>query len=348
MEKMMKKLMFALLAAACSSLMAEVLVYDYAASFKRLDVSAPVKVKYNGSTYKMDTAKVANDKFNGYVVIDACESCSGNMLKSAEQGETTPGNYAVVYIRRAGSKKTANYKTAVYRAFGRFYAAKFGAKSGLGHAGTEANPIPVHVNPTKYTDALGFLSYWINADGNSKAGKPGFMGVDQSGRADETWLTSWWDKITAHNPKLVADYDTVDNAGYGKLVALKQILSSGCFADQTTVCWAVKNLSGSILGGFAYTGLCNDPIYDLCYVEAKGTAKEEPLAAYVAPIAGTFTMKLNNALSFYKKEFALANFLAAENAIMAKMKVTKVYGDEAEWTAFKADKGETLAVPVAW
>ncbi|MBR4517774.1 MAG: hypothetical protein IKO65_02105 [Victivallales bacterium] len=337
---MMKKLMFALLAAVCSSLMAEVLVYDYAASFKRLDVTAPVKVKFEGTTYKMDTAKVASDKFTGYVVVDACEECYGGMKYSAELGETVPGNYAVVYIKRSGNNKYT--KNAVYRAIGRFYAAKFGAKSGIAHK-TEGDT-GYHVNPTKYTDALGFLSYWIDADGVPAVGKTGFMGVDQSGKVSALG-TNWWEKITAHDPLLAVDYDTVDNAGYGKLIALKQILTSSCFADTTSVCWAVKNLSGSILGGFTYTGTCNNPLYDLCYIDA---TSHLPAEAYTAPIAGTFTMKLNNALSFYKKEFRQASFTSAEGDIMAKLKVSEVFGNEKEWSTFNADKGEALKKPLAW
>ena len=357
----MKKIMFALLAAACSSLMAEVLVYDYAASFKRLDVTAPVKVKYAGSTYKMDTAKVASDKFTGYVVIDACEECTGAMVASAEPGYTTPGNYAVVYIRRAGSKKLTYNKNAVYRAIGRFYAAKFGAKSGIGLV---SDTQKIHVNPTKYTDALGVLSFWIDADGkvDSKAhtGTPGFMGVDHTGKAfwldgDETTpgeYANWWKQITAHNPLLAVDYDTVDNAGYGKLISLKQIVAQSCFADVTSVCWAVKNLSGSIVGGFNYTGICNNPIYDLCLMADKGIdGNLLPAEAHMAPIAGTFTMKLNNALSFYKKEFALANYKAAENAVLKKFNVTKVYGNATETDTFNADmkaKYAALEKPLTW
>lgn len=338
----MKKIMFALLAALCSSLMAQVLVYDYAASFKRLDANTPVKVKFGGATYKMDTAKVASDKFTGYVVIDACEECSGDMVYSAEGGEAGDGNYAVVYIKRSGNNKYT--KNAVYRAIGRFYAAKFGAKSGIGHIDLNTG---IHVNPDKYTDALGFLSFWIDADGIAESGKVGFMGVDHSGKLSDI-APNWWDAtedIQAHDPLLVMDYDTVDNAGYGKLISLKQIVSENCFADTVSVCWAVKNLSGSVLGGFGYAGLCNKPLYDLCYVNADTYLPEN---AQLAPIAGTFTMKLNNSLSFYKKAFALSNFTAAETAVLNKLKVSFVYGNADETTKFNADKSETLSTPTEW
>lgn len=344
----MKKIMFALLAALCSSLMAEVLVYDYAASFKRLDANTPVKVKFGGATYKMDTAKVASDKFTGYVVIDACEECSGDMEYSAEAAEAGIGNYAVVYIKRSGNNKYT--KNLVYRAIGRFYAAKFGTKSGIGHITENTG---VHVNPDKYTDALGFLSFWIDAEGVAQDGKVGFMGVDHSGNVIDansanSYGVNWWaadGDIQAHAPELFMDYDTVDNAGYGKLVSLKQIVSVDCFADQVSVCWAVKNLSGSVLGGFGYGGLCNAPIYDLCYVDDDTYL---PAKAQLAPIAGTFTMKLNNSLSFYKKAFALSNFTAAETAVLNKLKVSFVYGNADETTKFNADKSETLSVPTEW
>ncbi|MBO4619182.1 MAG: hypothetical protein J5654_03655 [Victivallales bacterium] len=339
----MKKLMFALIAAACCSLMAAsaekvVLVYDYAASFKRLDVTTPVKVKFGGSVYKMDTAKVASDKFNGYVVIDACKACSGAMEYSAETGEADPGNYAVVYIKRNGNNKLT--KNLTYRAIGRFYAAKFGAKSGEGHINAST---AVHVNESKYTDGLGFLSYWIDAPGNAAAGKPGFLGVDHSSNLSDV-ANNWWEKPTAHDPLLVMDYDTVDNAGYGKLVALTQVVSVDCFADITKTCYAIKNLSGSILGGFGYMGLCNAPIYDLCAL----TADNLPVKAQLAPIAGTFTMKLNNSISFYKKAFALNSFTAAENVIKGKMGFSKPYGNVKETKTFNSDKSESLVEPLVW
>ena len=141
----MKKTLIAMIAAAfcVSSAMAQVLVYDYAASFKRIDVTQ--KTLKNGSKKThYDSPKVASDKFTGYMVIDACEQCGGEMLKS-----TADDNAAVFYITRKGDKSKSN----VYRAVGTFNANMFGANAAW------LNDKYVFADKTKFTDASGFLAF---------------------------------------------------------------------------------------------------------------------------------------------------------------------------------------------
>jgi len=326
----MKKIMFALMAVTCCSLMAQVLVYDYAASFKRIDVTSPVKVKYDKVTYKMDSPKVVSDKFGGFMVINACKQCSGEMVDSAEGGDTNPGNFAVVYIARKGSSKVASpFKNAVYRAIGRFYVAMFGAKTGL-HKSSDT-----FVNPTKFTDAAGLLSFHINANGIAGV-MPGFLGVGQTSTGIEE--NNWWE-TPVHPLELAMDYDTVDNAGFGKVVALRQIVTFDCDLDEVNICWALKNLSGSMMGGFKYTGHCSELLYDIC----------EQNVTYLAPIAGTFTLKLNNKLSFTKKEFNFADFEEADLAIVSGLKKgVGLFDDEAERIQFEDETGYDLIDATQW
>ena len=352
MEKMMKKLMFALIAAVfCSSLMANVLIYDYAASFKRINVTGPVAV----NKVKLDSPKVTSDKFTGYMVIAECWNCSASnkeglnfrdpdrMEYSADNGTTgtnvVPGNYAVVYIKRNGGNfkyagHTYQLKDSIYRAIGRFYVGMFGAKSGV-HGDD-------HVNFNKFTDAEGFLSYRITAPGNvmGASSTAGFLGIGHSGVPS----FNWW---TAHlgpgegNPAFARDYDTVDHAGFGKVYLKEHSTNEDCWTPGTsTVCWRVKNLSGSMLGGFTYTAVCSDFIFDVCspYIRVNN-----------APISGTFTLKLNNGLSF-PKTGAPATFTAAEAAILNKWGATTsdLYCDPFETTEFNNNAVETLFVAPAW
>lgn len=284
----MKKSLIALFVAAfCFSSMAQVLVYDFSASFKRLDVKL---VKYNyknddGVTVKnakMDSAKVVSDKFTGYMVIDACEKCEGEMTESAAD----EGNTAVFYIVRGGDKAKN-----IYRAVSTFTAAMFGSKTfKAGHG---------WVNEDKFTDALGDFEIpltWGIDETNS-----GFLGFDNSSAADGE------------------DGNTLYGQGYGKVAKQTSkepdTVTPSCDGDvivegETTTCWMVKNLSGSVVGDTNYAGECGDFLFDVCSLEVVDGA--------VLP--GTFTLKLNNSLTFNKKAFRYADFAAAEEDILAKLK----------------------------
>lgn len=329
MEKMMKKIMFALLAVVCSSLMAQVLVYDYSASFKRIEVTPSKKI----GKYYLDSPKVASDKFTGYMVIDACYECNGKMDYSATAGVQNPGNPAVVYIVRNGSKslKEAAYKKAVYRAIGRFYAVKFGAKPGVHYSAGL-------VNGDKFTDAAGFLSYAINAPGESDVATqtlyPGFLGYDQIDAIAEEDFDWFEDKTASFGlPKheeyeLAYDFDTVDHAGFGKVSRESIPVQVTCMDDTSKYCWTVKNLSGSMVGGFAYGGYCSTFLFDVC----------KDVVDLYAPISGTFNLKWN-------KKLTAGSFGAAETAVLKKLgnpKFTYADPDETDdfnaWLAPRLDK----------
>ena len=281
----MKKSLIALFVAAfCFSSMAQVLVYDFSASFKRIDVKM---VKYNyvkeGVTVKnakMDSAKVVSDKFTGYMVVDACGKCDGAMSESAAED----GNTAVFYIVRSGDKAKN-----IYRAVSTFNAAMFGSKA------FKAN----HdwVGKDKFTDALGDfeipLTWGIDAVNN------GFLGFDNYSAAGEE------------------DGNVLYGQGYGKVAkqsTTTTTITTGCDGDvieaSTKICWMVKNLAGSVVGSTNYAGECGDFLFDVCNLEVVADA----------PLPGTFTLKLNNSLTFDKKDFRFDTFAEAETAILEKLK----------------------------
>lgn len=278
----MKKTLIALFVAAfCFSSMAQVLIYDYSVSFKRIDVKQ-VKTTYKNDnvkkTVKLDSPKVVSDKFVGYVVVDACEKCEGQMTESL-----TGDNTATVLITRKGAKKadkTLYVKNAAFKAL------MFGAKTGL-RTGNEADKI----NFDKFTDAALWLSYELSWGNENHVG---FLGLDNSSS----------DKMAMQ-------------AGYGKVAkrSTKATVVPGDCEDTTVqgvTCWMVKNIAGSFLADTTYTGICSNFLFDVCDLETPGTTTD-------APLPGTFTLKLNNGLTFNKGAFRYTSKEAAVEALTKKL-----------------------------
>lgn len=268
----MKKTLIALFVAAfCFSSMAQVLIYDYSVSFKRIDVKQ-VKTTYKNDnvkkSVKLDSPKVVSDKFVGYVVVDACEKCEGQMTESLKEDNT-----ATVLITRKGAKKADKELYMVEDA--KFKALMFGAKTGI-RTGDEADKI----NFDKFTDAAAWLDYELSWEKNNN--NVGFLGFDNSSS----------DKMAKQ-------------AGYGKVTKRstkdKTITTPGDCEDTTetipgVICWMVKNIAGSFLADTTYTGICSNFLFDVCDLETPGTTTD-------APLPGTFTLKLNNGLTFNKGAF---------------------------------------------
>lgn len=283
----MKKTLIALFVAAfCFSSMAQVLIYDYSVSFKRIDVKQ-VKATKDGAivkkTVKLDSPKVVSDKFVGYVVVDACTKCEGQMT------ESTGDNTATVLITRKGAKKAD--KTLYKVEDAKFKALMFGAKTGL-RTGNEADKI----NLDKFTDAAAWLNYELSWEKNEN--HVGFLGLDNSS-----------------NDKMAMQ------AGYGKVAKRstkdKTITNPGDCEDVTetipgVTCWMVKNIAGSFLADTTYTGICSDFLFDVCDLET-------PITTTDAPLPGTFTLKLNNSLTFNKGAFRYTSKEAAVEALTKKL-----------------------------
>lgn len=283
----MKKTLIALFVAAfCFSSMAQVLIYDYSVSFKRIDVKQ-VKTTYKNDnvkkTVKLDSPKVVSDKFVGYVVVDACEKCEGQMTESL-----TGDNTATVLITRKGAKKADK---ELYVKNAAFKALMFGAKTGI-RTGQEADKI----NFDKFTDAALWLSYELSWEKNEN--HVGFLGLDNSS-SDKMAMQAGYGKVTKRSTKD------------------KTITTPGDCEDTTetiegVTCWMVKNIAGSFLADTTYTGICSNFLFDVCDLETPGTTTD-------APLPGTFTLKLNNSLTFNKGAFRYTRKEAAVEALKAKL-----------------------------
>lgn len=267
----MKKTLIALFVAAfCFSSMAQVLIYDYSVSFKRIDVKQ-VKTTYKKGndkiTVKLDSPKVVSDKFVGYVVVDACEKCEGQMTESI--GDNT----ATVLITRKGAKKADKELYMVEDA--KFKALMFGAKTGI-RTGQEADTI----NFDKFTDAAAWLNYELSWEKHEN--HVGFLGLDNSS-SDKMAVQAGYGKVTKRSStkKIIDDTDGCEDP---------------TVTTETKTCWMVKNIAGSFLADTTYTGICSNFLFDVCDLETPGTTTD-------APLPGTFTLKLNNSLTFNKGAF---------------------------------------------
>lgn len=284
----MKKTLIALFVAAfCFSSMAQVLIYDYSVSFKRIDVKQ-VKTTYKNDnvkkTVKLDSPKVVSDKFVGYVVVDACTKCEGELQQSLNEDNT-----ATVLITRKGAKKADKKGLEI---IGKFQTLMFGAKTGL-RTGNEADKI----NFDKFTDAAAWLSYDLTWNKDEET-KIGFLGFDNYSENNEA-----------------------KQAGYGKVTKRstkdKTITTPGDCEDTTetipgVTCWMVKNIAGSFLADTNYEGVCSNFLFDVCDLETPGTTTK-------APLPGTFTLKLNNSLTFNKGAFRYTDTRTAVAALKEKL-----------------------------
>lgn len=284
----MKKTLIALFVAAfCFSSMAQVLIYDYSVSFKRIDVKQ-VKTTYKNDnvkkSVKLDSPKVVSDKFVGYVVVDACTKCEGELLQSLNEDNT-----ATVLITRKGAKKADKKGLEI---IGKFQTLMFGAKTGL-RTGNEADKI----NFDKFTDAAAWLSYDLTWNKDEET-KIGFLGFDNYSENNEA-----------------------KQAGYGKVTKRstkdKTITTPGDCEDTTetipgVTCWMVKNIAGSFLADTNYEGVCSNFLFDVCDLETPGTTTK-------APLPGTFTLKLNNSLTFNKGAFRYTDTRTAVAALKEKL-----------------------------
>lgn len=294
----MKKSLIALFAVAfCLTTMANVLVYDYKASFKRIDAKL---TKYDAH-HRMESPKVVSDKFTGYVIVEACKACDGDLEKSFDM--EAKDNATILIVRNGDKEKN------VIETKGAFLAGMFGAKAGL-----VENAKGVKEVLDKFTDAglqLKFpISVAAGALGNGTAATEAI--VDNAG----------FGKVTKQVTKTPGTPATKDKPGYWTP-------SDGCSDDwheaekgteavpgETKTCWEVKNISGSMMTSANYTGDCCDYLFDVCDFVTPATID-------IAPIPGTFTLKLNNALTYNKKAFRFATADEAKAGIAAKQKTWK-------------------------
>lgn len=309
----MKKLLTAILLGAFAvSASAQYLIYNYKASFKRVD---PVyqKVSYAFNSYSstakdftgyFDTFRVASDSLNGYLIIPACDDCLTEEVAEnygwADFGSGDDDEYAAdaptLLVTRKGDKL---YK-AVWLIDDDVIvdAAMFNKGVALRIPNGADNLAGKPSSIKKIKTAWGILAYGINnviedeqhitmkRIESEQSTSYGFLGYQSLG-------------------------GLIESAGFGSVSVITNDGSTTIgFCGNTVIpgtqCIAVNKISGSMVGWFDYVGLCDaPPMFDIC--DYTGIAE--------APISGTWSLSINK--SFSTKYGS--NFDTAAAALAAKL-----------------------------
>ena len=303
----MKKILAAILAGAFGlTAVAQTVVYDYKATFKRVNPVYKVRTE-SGAKYVTESYGVSSDQIKGYVILPLCDDCNGPVASSM-------ANSGTAYLTRKGDKYSAKaglpfvLKTAVVAD-----SAIFGKNAYI--LGTT----PPDGDPSAIKD---LKSAWMKL--SFVTPDAALTDVIDSGLIiKEAAGTPVWYGFLGMDNVLGG---TVSNAGFGtaKVLSTTQAATLGwCggLPGSTTSCQMVQSISGSTLGDFGYDGLCGAvPMWDVCVPDATGMIT-------AAPIAGNWTLKFNNSLS---------NASDQEGAIYKKLKVTSVATEVVDATAAPA------------
>jgi len=309
----MKKILAAILAGAFGlTAVAQTAVYDYKASFKRVNPVYKVR-KVDKKNIVTESYGVSSDTITGYIILPKCDACVGGVVKTSED------NIGRAFLTRKGNKY---YKTAKTP-----YVYKFNVWASSAIFGDNAYVLDhtaAAVAQPSATKDLKKASMYLEFDA-----------------PDVTALTLLADgKVDKANDYILLD-KVIKNLGvnaenknhyvpYGFLGLDVQLAWIECYGFGTakvdingddgvvictdtgkaTPCATIQSISGSLVGSADYEGLCGAvPMWDLCVNVTTGKFVQ----ISEAPLAGTWTLKFNKSLT---KE---GNAAAQETALLAKL-----------------------------
>lgn len=319
------------------SAMAQYLIYDYNVSFKRIDAQfTKVSYQYGSYDGKkkdytgyFDSFKTASDKLTGVVILPACKDCNGaweefgsatyTVAEADAASAFTPAEDntdAYVVVTRNGDNLAKNPYLAqaelvvtgkvVWILQAHVDAAMFGKGAAVRLAAAEATDCADEVKEDAdyegtVTSLKAAKEAWLvltydvpvlkDEDDEEVLVYPPVKGMAIAG-ADAKCPT---DKIHYGFLGYLCLNGNVSNAGFGTVTTTTTKGSTTVGFCGTKVvdgasCIAINSISGSTIGFFNYEGFCSLPaLFDICTKKA--------LEAGVAPMAGTFTFKLNSSLS---------------------------------------------------
>lgn len=281
----MKKILAALLVGAFGlSAVAQSVVYDYRATFKRVDPVYKVRtIKDGSSSYKAVTESygIKSDSITGYVVLPVCEDCEGDLESSMEDFT------GVAYLVRKGDKLSKKLELP--------YVLKTDVEAAAAIFGKNAYIVgyPVNGDPSDVKD---LKNAWMTLEFATPGAADMDPGVIDSGALikNAAGESVWYGFLGLDNVGGSMPY--IWNKGFGTVKTISQSEATTLgFCDGSTIpgwsCAIIQSISGSTLGEFGYEGLCgNTPMWDLCNPTETGMVT-------VAPIAGTWSLKYNKSLS---------------------------------------------------
>ncbi len=302
----MKKILAALLVGAFGiSAVAKSVVYDYRATFKRVDPQYKVRtvVKESSSSYKAVTESygVTSDTITGYIILPICTDCDGSLDSSV--GDNFEG---WAYLVRRGDKLSKKAKLP--------YVVKTEASAESVIFGKDAYIVGVSPSYTPDVKKMKSASMILIFD------LPGATDFDPVRTIDGKLLISNAGSEDIYFGAMGLDHKTyspwfVTNAGFGtvKVVSGSEAATLGfCNNTPGSSCSIIQSISGSVVGKNEYAGMCDmTPMWDLCDPADNMLAGSDA----AAPIAGTWTLKYNASLSKLEDS-------AKEEAILKKLKAS--------------------------
>lgn len=310
----MKKLLATMLVGVVGvAAIAQTAVYDYKATFKRIDAIYKLRTidpdgsgSFPKAQYVTESYGVKSDTITGYVVLPLCLECLNGTLESSEDFTVTSDDFVpFAYLVRKGDTLTKKYwdgdtisakyvvKTPVAAK-----AAVFKSTVYTATATASSNPA---VSVPKTMSAWMTLDYAIPTAEDaylnpghviSKAASTdpsnmliyGFLGLDNNyGNADVADLYDAGEGYVVNKGFGTASVVTTSTPGSIGVCAAVPGSSSSCNI--------ISSISGSMAGEFGYQGPCGTtPMWDLCDVSNDGVIN-------YAPIAGTWTLKYNKTMT---------------------------------------------------
>jgi hypothetical protein len=249
----MKKLITAAFFAVCSIMMAaDVLVYDYKATIKRLDYNLRL-ISKSGKIAQKFTVK--SDTIVGYVVLSKCNSCGGDIDSTGSYGNWN----GTAYLQLKGNLKNVPasrklFKTPVFAAAGIF-----------GPENYTAGGEPMNTN-FKAQMALDFV---VPADAEIQPDFDPATVIKKLAAGDELLYNGFFGLLN-----FGAEPVLVQNTGFGAAKTFKSTtpgsnsICGGYIQGEEFVCNIVNTISGTLVGYPNYLGPCgNLPMWDLCVVQ---------------------------------------------------------------------------------
>ncbi|MGI6354809.1 MAG: hypothetical protein ACOX6W_06895 [Lentisphaeria bacterium] len=326
MKKLLATMLMGVVAVAA---IAQTAVYDYKATFKRIDPIYKLRtIDPDGSgplskaQYVTESYGIKSDTITGYVVLPICQECKDGILESSTDFTVTDTGFTpFAYLTRKGdtlTKKNMDGDTVTAK-----YVAKVPVEAKAAIFKSTVYTVPMTGSSDPAVAVPKTMSAWMTLDYAIPTASGAFLNpghvIAKAASSDAANLLTYGFLGLDNNYGNADVYDVYDvsegyvvNKGFGtaKVVTTTTKGSIGvCSADpgSTSSCNVITSISGSTAGEFGYQGPCGTtPMWDLCEVSNDGVVN-------YAPIAGTWTLKYNKSMT------SKGDTAAQEDAIKAKL-----------------------------
>ncbi len=296
----MKKFLAALLVGAFGlSAVAQTVVYDYKATFKRLDPQYKIRT-INSQKKVVESYGVKSDNITGFIILPVCVDCeNGTMDYSFTDPMGNSDFSGVGYFVRKDNKLIKNA--------GIEWVTKTNVQANAAVFGKNAYVIDTDKNNFPFTDGFYNVKNLNNAWMALEFEIPGHEYYNQNGYEGDLFIKNITTNPSDNTDNIFVGFlgldhmgsmskpTNVKNRGFGSVKSLMQgeAYSMGLCGSSTTAGWncsIIQSISGSMFADMGWEGTCTvTPMWDLCNPEVN-IVKD-------ALIAGTWSLKYNKNLT---------------------------------------------------